>query len=697
MHPRDFDLGQLFWRSREAIIVADADSNQIVLWNPNAEALFGYTVDEAVGQAIDMLVPQRLRARYQAALAQYQAMSSLPVIDTGRAIEVPMLRKSGEELPVELTLSPVEALSSAGRFMLVVIRDASDRRRAARERERRARGEFARTEAEASRQRLLNLIEGLSAILFETDLPSGRFRFVSHQVESLLGYPAQRWLDDPDFWLSLTVPEDREQAETIAQSVIADGQSRQLEMRVTAADGHPVVLRGTLDVGRTADGEPELVRGVLLDVTEQKRGEQALHFVAAASAALASASDAGTLLQSLVQLAVPAVADYAMVHIVDADGAISRTARTHIDSRRQAEIDAMRELYPLDPAGPHPIAQVIRSGTPVFVPQASDAFYTSFAQDGEHLAYLRQIIGSYIVVPLAVRGRRIGALTFMRTGAERPFSQLDYALALDLAHRAALAIDTALLYEAERAARTEAETALAARDQFLSVASHELRTPLATVKASLQIIAQRLTRGGTVADLSALLELVDTGMDRLTRLVTDLLDVSRITQDGFAVTPKPLELRPFIERLIELERATSPPRTIEFSCADDLPVVMADPGRLEQVLDNLLVNARKYSPQGTPIGVHMRARDGRVSIAVCDHGIGIPPEEQSRIFERFHRASNVDTGISGLGIGLYIAHELVRAHGGELRVESEAGAGSTFTIVLPLQAQQLRRNGAETV
>jgi signal transduction histidine kinase len=112
---------------------------------------------------------------------------------------------------------------------------------------------------------------------------------------------------------------------------------------------------------------------------------------------------------------------------------------------------------------------------------------------------------------------------------------------------------------------------------------------------------------------------------------------------------------------------------------------MADAERLQQVLENLLQNARKYSLAETPIGVRVDAQAGQALITVSDQGIGIAPEEQGRIFERFHRAGNVDANVAGLGIGLFVAREIMRAHGGEVRVESQLGKGSHFTLVLPLK------------
>ena len=135
---------------------------------------------------------------------------------------------------------------------------------------------------------------------------------------------------------------------------------------------------------------------------------------------------------------------------------------------------------------------------------------------------------------------------------------------------------------------------------------------------------------------------------------------------------------------MELARAASdPPQPIALLLSDASPVVLGDADRLELVFVNLLENARKYSAADAPIEVRVALEGQMVAVAVRDEGVGIPPEEQAHIFERFRRGGTIDPGIAGMGLGLYISREIVRAHGGEIRVASTPGAGSTFTLTLP--------------
>lgn len=239
-----------------------------------------------------------------------------------------------------------------------------------------------------------------------------------------------------------------------------------------------------------------------------------------------------------------------------------------------------------------------------------------------------------------------------------------------------------------------AKAALAVRDEFLSLASHELRTPLTALKSYIELARRRLERGTATQEAVQLMAWADTQTERLEGLVHALLDVSRIAEGRFVIEREPVALGPLVQRVVDLERAAEPGRVIDLSLPETRPVIMADPGRLEQVLVNLLENARKYSPREKPIRVCVSPGEDTVAVAVRDEGVGIPLDEQQRIFDRFHRAGNRDAGVAGLGLGLYIAHELARAHGGRLTVESAPGAGSTFTVILPqsdVVADEIRR------
>lgn len=259
------------------------------------------------------------------------------------------------------------------------------------------------------------------------------------------------------------------------------------------------------------------------------------------------------------------------------------------------------------------------------------------------------------------------------------------SIARDITERKRVDEDRRQLLIHEQAALAEARAALAVRDQFLSFAAHELRTPLTSLRGNVQLASRRLVRGAGPEPVLQVLERAEAQVDRLGRLVRDLLDVSRISSSRIMLQSEPLALESLVRRTVEMERDAEPSRLIDLELPARSLVANADAERLEQVVVNLLQNARKYSPAEAPI--HVRLESGRdlARISVQDHGIGIPAEDLPHIFDRFHRASNVDFhGVAGLGLGLYIARGIVEAHGGRLTVDSIAGEGSTFTIHLPL-------------
>ncbi|HYH07791.1 MAG TPA: ATP-binding protein [Thermoanaerobaculia bacterium] len=222
------------------------------------------------------------------------------------------------------------------------------------------------------------------------------------------------------------------------------------------------------------------------------------------------------------------------------------------------------------------------------------------------------------------------------------------------------------------------------KDEFLSVASHELRTPLTTIKGYTQLLAQ------TVNDLqpeerATYINAVLGEIERMMGLISELLDVSRIETNRLQIHPQPIKWLQFIEGRVSAFRVQHPTRAIRFDISAAETTVVADPDRMRQVVDNLLSNALKYSPEGSDIDVRVASDNGHVLTSVTDHGIGIPRDEIPQLFERFHRARNVSSRYyGGLGLGLYIARAIVEAHGGVIMVESEEGAGSTFTMQLPL-------------
>lgn len=288
-----------------------------------------------------------------------------------------------------------------------------------------------------------------------------------------------------------------------------------------------------------------------------------------------------------------------------------------------------------------------------------------------------------LVLPLRARGDVFGAMV---AAAEQGMSfgdELRLRFAEDLAERAALAIDNARLYSEQVSAREKVESFSRLKDEFLSIASHELRTPVTSIKGYTQL-ARTLIRDGELNTAEEYLAVALEQIDRMSRLILELLDVSRIETGRLEVRRDEIDWSRFLRDTIRFRQSSHPDRTFRLILDEDPIVVCGDVDRLEQVLGNLIDNAVKYSDAPDEITVRSGSKDSMIYTAVTDHGIGIPSDEIGSLFERFHRGREVSTtNYGGLGLGLYISRQIVQRHGGDFHVSSTPQEGTTFTFTIP--------------
>ncbi|GHO47551.1 PAS domain-containing sensor histidine kinase [Ktedonospora formicarum] len=239
----------------------------------------------------------------------------------------------------------------------------------------------------------------------------------------------------------------------------------------------------------------------------------------------------------------------------------------------------------------------------------------------------------------------------------------------------------AITFVLDNSARKELEQR---KDDFISMASHELRNPLTALKLRITLLHRQLAKQGLQAAVSALCSM-ETQINKLTRLVEELLDVSKIQAGGLEYAQEWVELDTLLREIVDTIRQTNPSHTIMMRGAVQTSL-LADRDRLGQVFTNLLSNAIKYSPGAETVEMDLSASAETVTVRVQDHGLGIPREQRDKIFERFYRVTDSrQRAIPGLGMGLYIVAEIVKHHGGTIMVESEVGKGSAFTVTLPMR------------
>ncbi len=461
--------------------------------------------------------------------------------------------------------------------------------------------------------------------------------------------------------------------ERLAVELMKAGASDYLSKGTLTAETLAQALRSAIRVQRAEASAAHATRALRASV-------ERLRFLAEASRLLASSLEAPVILSALARLVVQNMADWCEVDVVGDDGGIKRLVIAATDPVHEAMVPEIQRLPLLGPEVPGTPASVIADGKPLLL----DGIHPEHLDhlEAEHRALIDGFaVSGLLIVPLSVRGRVLGALSLAVTHGRR-FSPEDQALAEDLAYRTAAAVDNARLYH-------EAREAVRLRDVFLSVASHELKTPLTSLFGNAQLLQRRLGRQGGLSerDQRTLQVLVEQA-SRLNKMITALLDISRLQTGQFSIQREPVDLCALVLRLAEELRPALDQHTISVRSDGAALPMIGDELRLEQVLHNLIQNAIKYSPSGGAIVVRLERRGQQAAVAVVDRGIGIPADALPHLFSRFYRANNVqDQQISGIGLGLYVVSEIVALHGGSVEVDSEEGSGSTFTIYLPLADQ----------
>jgi PAS domain S-box-containing protein len=400
---------------------------------------------------------------------------------------------------------------------------------------------------------------------------------------------------------------------------------------------------------------------------EAEAAQRRMAFLAEASEALAVSLDFETTLQSVADLVVPALAECCFVDILEANGTIRRIASATSGPFVAEAKDGTAS--PIDPAGDHPVAVLIRTGQPVLSPPQPPPFRHERDTRPE----------SCLIAPLVTSAGVTGALTWRASDSRPAYAIQDLRLAQDLARRCALAIDNAGLYR-------EARAAISIRDEFMSVAAHELKTPMTSLRGYAQLLGREFDKGAVADPVRARRAAltIQVQSDKLARLVGQLLDISRIEAGKLAIERKSTDLSTLMRDVVDAARNQLREHELMARLPEELWVPI-DPLRIEQVATNLLDNAIKYSPDGGRIDVALSEYAERVEFSVQDHGLGVPPEHRAHIFDRFYQAhaGGPLTSMAGMGLGLYISHQIVELHGGTIEAEFPDERGTKFVVILP--------------
>lgn len=551
-----------------------------------------------------------------------------------------------------------------------------------------------------SRGFLDSLIENLPNMVFVKEAQELKFVRFNKAGCELLGISSEELLgkNDYDFF-------PKEQADAFTQK------DREVLKNQTVVDIPEEPIETRYQGGRILhtkkipilgpDGKAKYLLGISEDITEQIKAqkermqmicEEALleerekaakrnTFLAEASTLLSSTLDYHQTLRHLAKLAVSVLGDWATVIMVKNDGHLHRLAAVHTDPQKNRYLEMISDIYEADGEQSEGAARVIASGKSLFMPVIEKETLAQTAKDPTQLEAMEYLgCFSCMIVPICAHHKVHGAISLVSANPHYHFSTTDLDLAEELGRRAGAAIDNSLLYEA-------AQNAIKVRDNFMSMASHELKTPITSLKMQFQMAKRKMGPDHSILPSAQkwgkILNLACLQVDRLTNLVEDMLDISRIQEGKLSFNVGQVNLTKLVEEVCEglADQLRESKNHLEVAISPRV-IGLWDKTRLEQVLINLIANAIKYAP-GTLIKIEGLLLEDNAVIIVSDRGPGIAREKLERIFERYERATP-SRSIAGLGLGLYISRQIVLAHSGEIWAESASGEGAKFMVKLPL-------------
>jgi PAS domain S-box-containing protein len=620
--------------------------------------MIGYTQEELAAGNIDWqdLTPAEHLPQDRVAIEQLK--------QTGvcTPFEKEYIRKDGSRVPVFLGGALLEGSQST---TICFVLDLSDRKQA----------EKALKESE---ERFRLLAEKVRVIPWEADPITGRFTYVGPQAVEILGYPVEDWYSD-NFWFQHIHPQDRDWAINYCLDCSATLDNYEFEYRMLTSDGRIVWLYDIVNVVR-GENQPQLLRGLMIDINERKQAEEALQ-------------ETNHTLQALIQACPLGIT----VYNFDGEVKLWNPAAERIFG--WSEQEALGHFLPTVPE------------------DKRDEFLFSLnsVRQGQALT--------------GVEGRRqrkdglpIDVALWAAPLRDAKDNTSCMSIIADISERKQLEEERAQLLASEQAARADAEAANRMKDEFLATLSHELRTPLNSMLGWTQLLRTRKFDQKT-ADRA--LETIDRNTKSLAQLIEDVLDVSRIITGKLRLNVRPVELVPAIEAAIDTLQPAAEAKKIRLESVLDRSTgkILGDSNRLQQVVWNLLSNAVKFTPKGGRVEVQLlevksiensqltqnsvragladesgflteqslnitppTTQNSYVQIRVSDTGKGIPANFLPYVFERFRQADgSITRTYGGLGLGLAIVRYLVELHGGTVHALSEGeGQGATFVVNLPL-------------
>ncbi len=525
------------------------------------------------------------------------------------------------------------------------------------------------------------LVDTIDGIVWEGDARTFQFIFVSRQAERILGYPVQQWIEEPSFWKDHIFPADREWVVAFCVQATKEKKPHQFEYRMIAADGRIVWFRDIVTV-IVENNLPVKLRGVMIDITRHKAAEekaqQNLERIRALNeigAATSSSLELDIILEALMRKIV-LLLPYAAVLVWlknEETGQLERSACLNID--REAWMNREQGRIPL----------LVKSA----VEGKSFVVAKNVQTDPRTLNrqfYRQEGIVSYLGVPLVVKEEVLGVLALL-TREEHDFSSGEIDFVSTLAGQTAMAIHNADLYRQTRIQANELSKANQAISDFTAMIAHDLRSPLISVIGVSEMMKDGLFGAVNEEQRKWLGRVMENGR-QLVDMISDFLDVSKLESGRISLTLEEVDLEKLLSTAFDNHQLLAQDKklVLQKNVKPSTRLIHADARRLEQVVNNLLSNALKFTPAGGEIQLGGTEDGSNANIWVRDTGIGIAANEIGSLFEKYKQTTSGKTSQQkGTGLGLVICKMIVEAHGGRIWAESAEGKGTTFAFTLPFR------------
>jgi PAS domain S-box-containing protein len=554
------------------------------------------------------------------------------------------------------------------------------------------------------RARLQAIIASIPGIVWEAwgppEAPGRRTEFVSDYVTKMVGYTPDEWKKEPNFWLQLVPPDDRERVGTAVARTFASGDQGENEFRWITKDGRSIWVLARSTVIKDDEGRPVGMRGVTFDITDRKEAERQLALLSEISVTGLTSLVFDDLTARIARSAADAIGDYCIIRMLQGDSFVG-VASAHVSPDAEPLVRAFA-AEPVAAARSRLYAEMLRQPRTLVESDLDAAAFAHHPPPGMESLFGRHRPRRVLICPMISHGKLLGVVGLGRaTGAA--YSDSDVRLAEALASRAALALDNARLFEASQReaieasrARQEAEEAGRVKDEFLATLSHELRTPLNAILGWAHML-----RDPRLPDerRQAAIETIVRNAQSQEQLISDILDVQRIMAGKIRLNLRAVDLGNIVRAAAETVHPSAEAKNVRLQLLLDLDVtpISGDPDRLQQIVWNLLSNAIKFAPPSGRVQVRLSKSGNHCELVVEDNGPGIGPDFLPFVFERFRQADSSTTRThKGLGLGLAIVRSLVEMHGGSIEaanVEGDGRTGAIFTIRLPQQATRPASEG----